>query len=115
MNTFRTISGVAILSVGLILSTAAPSDAASHRHRAAAIAFGTGVAVGAVAASSYRSNYEYDGGYVSDQGYSDYAYQPEPGYAPMSVSPYDRRARQWNSNNCMGSPGSPVYAPCFNQ
>ena len=115
MNTFRTISGVAILSFGLILSTATPSDAASHRHRAAAIAFGTGVAVGAVAASSYRSNYAYDQGYAEDQGYGDYAYEPEPGYAPMPSYRYDRSARPWNSNPCMRSPGSLGYTPCVNQ
>jgi len=112
MNTFRTISGCAILSIGLILSTATPSAAASHRHRAAAIAFGTGAAVGAVAASTYRSNYAYQA-YAEDQGYGDYAYQPEPGYATSPAYRYERGAR--SEDVCMLSPGSLGYTPCFNQ
>lgn len=113
MNTFRTISGCAVLSIGLILSTATPSAAASHRHRAAAIAFGTGVAIGAVAASTYRSNYAYDQAYAEDQGYGDYAYQPEPGYTTTRVYRYERGAR--SQDMCMRSPGSLGYTPCFNQ
>ena len=112
MNTFRTISGVAVLSIALILSTASPSAAASHRHRAAAIAFGTGVAAGAVAASTYRSNYAYQA-YAEDQGYGDYAYQPGPGYATTPVYRYERGGR--SEGMCMRSPGSLGYTPCFNQ
>jgi hypothetical protein len=111
MNTFQTISGLAILSIGLVLSTAAPSVAANHRHRAAAIGFGSGLAVGAVAAGNYRSNYAYDQG--DDQGYGDYAYQPDPGYARAPGYRYDRSAQE--NSGCMRSPGSLGYIPCFNQ
>lgn len=103
---YAAVAGTAgMLAIGMSM----PSYAAHGRNAAAAVGFGAGVAVGAVAANAAnngyygprydRAGYAYAPGYADGSGYGAYDYAPGPAIPGMRT-------------NCSRSPASINYVPC---
>jgi len=141
MNTFAKLTAAAAVMGALAVPMATPSQAAwSHDHgyhhgqrgAAAAVGFGAGAVLGAAAANSaYGYDNAYDNGYAgdyaygADTGYNSYASAgPTFGgngggaydaYGPNAEYPYGYGVDSSNyaEHNCMVSPGSTRFTPCF--
>jgi hypothetical protein len=97
MKTFAKFATAAAVAGALALSMATPSYAASYRHQQWSHSSRD------AAANGYDNGYADRASGYADPGYGSYA------YAPRSVS-----GSTVNEQQCMMSPGSQNYEPCFN-
>ena len=98
MKTFAKFTTVAAVAGALALSMATPSFAASYRHQQWSHS-----SHAAAATNGYGAGYADQAYGYADPGYGSYA------YAPRAVS-----GSTVNEQQCMMSPGSQGYEPCFN-